>query len=233
VNKNKIFGETTMVALFVLATILICITIDYLVQRAQKKREVYQPQVVLSSESFILPRGYFFSKAHTWLELLFSGKVYVGVDDFISKVLGKVDAIEILPLGEKVKKGEPIFKIKQGARELTFLSPVTGKITAINPNILESPETILKDPYLNGWILMIEPEDVASEVKNLLIGSEASRWLKNEIKRFREFISREAPKFSPTLEPTLADGGLVIKGVLQNVDEKTWEKFEKEFIGQL
>jgi len=110
---------------------------------------------------------------------------------------------------------------------------VTGKITAINPNILESPETILKDPYLNGWILMIEPEDVASEVKNLLIGSEASRWLKNEIKRFREFISREAPKFSPTLEPTLADGGLVIKGVLQNVDEKTWEKFEKEFIGQL
>jgi len=233
VNKNKIFGETTMVALFVLATILICITIDYLVQRAQKKREVYQPQVVLSSESFILPRGYFFSKAHTWLELLFYGKVYVGVDDFISKVLGKVDAIEILPLGEKVKKGEPIFKIKQGARELTFLSPVTGKITAINPNILESPETILKDPYLNGWILMIEPEDVASEVKNLLIGSEASRWLKNEIKRFREFISREAPKFSPTLEPTLADGGLVIKGVLQNVDEKTWEKFEKEFIGQL
>jgi len=233
VNKNKIFGETTMVALFVLATILICITIDYLVQRAQKKREVYQPQVVLSSESFILPRGYFFSKAHTWLEILFSGKVYVGVDDFISKVLGKVDAIEILPLGEKVKKGEPIFKIKQGARELTFLSPVTGKITAINPNILESPETILKDPYLNGWILMIEPEDVASEVKNLLIGSEASRWLKNEIKRFREFISREAPKFSPTLEPTLADGGLVIKGVLQNVDEKTWEKFEKEFIGQL
>jgi len=233
VNKNKIFGETTMVALFVLATILICITIDYLVQRAQKKREVYQPQVVLSSESFILPRGYFFSKAHTWLELLFSGKVYVGVDDFISKVLGKVDAIEILPLVEKVKKGEPIFKIKQGARELTFLSPVTGKITAINPNILESPETILKDPYLNGWILMIEPEDVASEVKNLLIGSEASRWLKNEIKRFREFISREAPKFSPTLEPTLADGGLVIKGVLQNVDEKTWEKFEKEFIGQL
>lgn len=222
-----------MVALFVLATILICITIDYLVQRAQKKREVYQPQVVLSSESFILPRGYFFSKAHTWLELLFSGKVYVGVDDFISKVLGKVDAIEILPLVEKVKKGEPIFKIKQGARELTFLSPVTGKITAINPNILESPETILKDPYLNGWILMIEPEDVASEVKNLLIGSEASRWLKNEIKRFREFISREAPKFSPTLEPTLADGGLVIKGVLQNVDEKTWEKFEKEFIGQL
>lgn len=222
-----------MVALFVLATILICITVDYLVQRAQKKREVYQPQVVLSTESFVLPRGYFFSKAHTWLELLFSGKVYVGVDDFISKVIGKVEAVEILPLGEKVKKGDPIFKIKQGNRELTFLSPVTGKITAINPSILESPETILKDPYLNGWIVMIEPEDVASEVKNLLIGNEASQWLKNEIKRFREFISREAPKFSPALEPTLADGGLVIKGVLQNVDKETWEKFEKEFIGQL
>lgn len=222
-----------MVALFVLATILICITVDYLVQKAQKKREAYQPQIVLSAENFVIPRGFFFSKVHTWLELLFSGRVYVGVDDFISKVIGKVDAIEVLPIGEKLKKGEPIFKIKQGERSLVFPSPVNGKVIAVNPNILEAPDTILKDPYLNGWIVMIEPEDVASEVKNLLIGNEASRWLRSEIKRFKEFISKEAPKFSPALEPTLADGGIVIKGVLQNVDGKTWEKFEKEFIQQL
>lgn len=137
-----------------------------------------------------------------------------------------------MPVGEKITKGEPLFKIRQGERTLTFLSPVSGKIAKINPIIFESPQTILKDPYLNGWIIMIEPEDIASEVKNLLIGSEASKWLKNEIKRFREFISKEAPKFSPALELTLADGGLVIKGVLQNVDAKTWEKFEKEFIQQ-
>lgn len=222
-----------MVALFVIATILICLTVDYFVQRAQKKREAIQPQVILSTESFILPRGYFFSKAHTWLELLFTGKVYVGVDDFISKVAGKIDSVEVLPAGEKVKKGEPLFRIKQNGKTLTFYSPVSGKISAINTTILESPETILNDPYINGWIVMIEPEDVASEVKNLLIGNEASQWLRNEIRRFREFISREAPKFSPAVEPTLADGGLVIKGVLQNVDEKTWEKFEKEFIQQL
>lgn len=220
-----------MVALFVIATILTCIAIDLLIQRAHKKREIYQPQVMLSPESFVLPRGYFFSKAHTWLELLFSGKVYVGVDDFISKVTGKIDAIEVLPVGEKIKKGDPLFKIKQGERTLTFISPINGKITEINPSILESPETILNDPYFNGWIVMIEPEDVSSELKNLLIGNEASQWLRNEIKRFREFISIEAPKFSP--EPTLVDGGLVIKGVLQNVDEKTWEKFEKEFIQRI
>jgi len=231
VSKIKT-GEIAMVALFVIATILVCLTIDYFVQRAQKKREAYQPQVMLSPESFILPRGYFFSKAHTWLEILFSGKVYVGVDDFISKVTGKIDAVEVLPVGEKITKGEPLFKIRQGERTLTFLSPVSGKIAKINPIIFESPQTILKDPYLNGWIIMIEPEDIASEVKNLLIGSEASKWLKNEIRRFREFISKEAPKFSPALELTLADGGLVIKGVLQNVDAKTWEKFEKEFIQQ-
>lgn len=222
-----------MVALFVIATILICITIDYFVQRSQKKREVYQTQVVLSPESFILPRGYFFSKAHTWLELLFSGKVHIGVDDFISKITGKIDAIEVLPVGEEVVKGKPLFKIKQGNRTLTFLSPVSGKIKAINSSVLESPEIILKDPYLNGWIVMIEPNDIASEVKSLLIGQEASQWLRNEIKRFREFITKETSKFSPTPELTLADGGLVIKGVLQSVDEKTWEKFEREFVQQL
>jgi glycine cleavage system H protein len=229
VKKQK-YGETAMVALFVIATILVCLAIDYFVQRAEKRKEALQPQVVLSTESFALPRGYFFSKAHTWLELLFSGKVYVGVDDFISKVTGKIDAIEVLPVGEKVKKGEPLLRLKQDSRTLTFLSPVNGKVVGVNPTVIESPEVILKDPYLNGWIVMIEPEDLASEVKDMLIGSEASQWLRNEVRRFREFISMEAPKFSPAVEPTLADGGLVIKGVLQNVDEKTWEKFEKEFI---
>ncbi len=232
IEKNKNTGETAMVALFVITTILICLTIDYLVQRAQKKREAIQPQIVLSTESFVLPRGYFFSKAHTWLELLFTGKVYVGIDDFIAKVAGKIDAVEVPSIGERIKKGEPLFKIKQNGKTLTFYSPVSGKISAINPVILESPNMLLNDPYLNGWIVMVEPEDVASEIKNLLIGNEASQWLRNEIRRFREFISREAPKFSPALEPTLADGGLVIKGVLQNVDEKTWEKFEQEFIQQ-
>ncbi len=222
-----------MVALFVIATILVCLVIDYFVQRAEKKREALQPQVILSAESFMLPRGYFFSKAHTWLELLFSGNVYVGVDDFISKVTGKIDAIEVLPVGEKVKKGEPLLRLKQGSRTLTFLSPVNGKIAGVNTTAIESPEVILKDPYLNGWIVMIEPEDLASEVKDMLIGSEASQWLRNEIRRFREFISREAPRLSPAVEPTLADGGLVIKGVLENVDEKIWEKFEKEFIQRL
>ncbi len=222
-----------MVALFVIATILVCLAIDYFVQKAEKRKEALQPQIVLSTESFVLPRGYFFSKAHTWLELLFSGKVYVGVDDFISKVTGKIDAVEVLPVGEKVKKGEPLLRLKQGSRTLTFLSPVNGKVAGINPTVIESPDVILKDPYLNGWIVMIEPEDLASEVKDMLIGSEASQWLRNEIRRFREFISMEAPKFSPAVEPTLADGGLVIKGVLQNVDEKTWEKFEKEFIQKL
>jgi len=222
-----------MVALFVIATILVCLAIDYMVQRSARTREAFQPAVMLSAENFFIPRGYFFSKAHTWLELLFSGKVYIGVDDFISKVIGKVDSVEIVPADGKIKKGEPLFRIKLGERTLTFYSPVSGKISAINPKILEDPGAFLTDPYLNGWIVEVEPEDIASEVKSLLIGSEASQWLRNEIRRFREFISREAPKFSPMPEATLADGGLVVKGVLQNVDKETWEKFEKEFIRQI
>ncbi len=218
-----------MVALFVIATILVCLTIDYIVQRKERRAEAPQPQVTLSSDSFILPRGYFFNKAHTWLELLFSGKVYIGVDDFISKVAGKIDAVEVIA-SERVRKGEPLFRIRQGERTLTFYSPISGKISAINTSVIESPQTILEDPYLNGWVVMVEPEDIASEVKEFMIGNEASRWLRNEIRRFREFITREAPRFS--VEPTLADGGLVIKGVLQNVDERVWEKFEEEFIHQ-
>jgi glycine cleavage system H protein len=219
-----------MVALFVIATILVCLMVDYLVQKAERKREALVREVVLSPDSFILPRGYFFSKFHAWIELLFSGKIYIGVDDFIAKVLGRVDSIEVLPVGERVKSGDALFKIRQNGRELTFCSPISGEITAVNTEVLERPSEILEDPYLKGWIVMIEPDDIAVELKNLFVGSEASRWLRNELKRFREFISREAPRFSPTVEPTLADGGLIIKGVLEGFDNDVWEKFKREFI---
>ncbi|HLU43399.1 MAG TPA: glycine cleavage system protein H, partial [Natronosporangium sp.] len=46
-------------------------------------------------------------------------------------------------------------------------SPLTGSVTAVNQEAVDSPELINSDPYGRGWLFELEPED-ASAVEGLL-----------------------------------------------------------------
>jgi hypothetical protein len=75
-----------MVALLVIATILLCVGIELLRDRA-KQRSAVPIAVKVSADRFLLPKGYFISKAHTWVELTFAGEARIGIDDFSQKVI--------------------------------------------------------------------------------------------------------------------------------------------------
>lgn len=54
-----------MVALFVIATILLCVGIELLRDRAKQRSKVPAATQV-HADQILLPKGYFISKAHTW-----------------------------------------------------------------------------------------------------------------------------------------------------------------------
>lgn len=221
-----------MVALFVIGTIITCVIIEYV--RGRTKQHAFALQTARTNgqhDRFLLPRGYFFSKYHTWAELLFSGNVRIGADDFTQKIVGTIDAVEVVPAGTEIKKGEPLFQIKQGNRKLNFPSPFSGKVSQINSQLLNSPSLLKKAPYFGGWIAVLEPTNLTSELKLLTIADEAGHWLRAEVSRFRNFINSQ--RIAGSLVPasaTLLDGGIPMNGVLQAANDKTWKEFEEEFI---
>jgi glycine cleavage system H protein len=42
-----------------------------------------------------------------------------------------------------------------------YYAPVSGKVTAVNEDLLETPGLINDDPYVRGWIVEMELEDRA------------------------------------------------------------------------
>ncbi|MGD0263776.1 MAG: hypothetical protein ABSD47_02330, partial [Candidatus Methylomirabilota bacterium] len=85
-----------MVAILVVFTIILFIAADLVVQWVRARRAkpalASSPKAAgvtdllvpsLQLERFSLPGGLFFYRGHTWANLLFSGQVKVGVDDFI------------------------------------------------------------------------------------------------------------------------------------------------------
>lgn len=225
-----------MVALFVVATIIVFLVIDYFVQRAEKRKAALAPVAQVSTKArFVIPKGYFFGKGHTWVELLSGGSTRVGLDDFVQKIMGKIDEVGFVPTNGKVAKGDKLFTIRQGDKVMSFRSPISGKIVAFNEEISRIPAILKKEPYKGGWVAIIEPANLDKEIKLLSIGNEAAQWLKDEIKRFRNFITAQATAFSRAGSPspaglTLMDGGIPVDGVMERSSRETWKTFEDDFL---
>ena len=219
-----------MVALFVIATILLCVGIELLRDRA-KQRTAVPAAAQVPVDRFLLPKGYFLSKAHTWVELTFAGEARIGVDDFAQKVIGTIERIEVAPLGSEINKGDTLMKVYHGNRMLSIPTPITGKVLTVNDSLLDSPKRLHQDPYLAGWVAVVTPKNISSELHFLTIADEAAKWLRKEVSRFRDFIKAQSQIGMPVpAGVTMLDGGAPLSGVLEQFNENTWNAFQKEFL---
>jgi glycine cleavage system H protein len=239
-----------MVAIFVVLTILVFLTIDYFVLRLQRKRLAQgelvrhvglvpvsidenllprRPHYPVHYKGFALPQGLFFDRGHTWLRLRPSGEARIGVDDFAQALLGRIDTIEMPAVGQELKRGAVIFRLKQGTRSATFVSPVEGVVTAVNETLLRSAEALKQTSYQQNWLVTVKPNGMSAALKHLLVAEDAIQWLKGELRRFRDFVSGAAPQVALVGE-TLQDGGQPVDGLLERMDDQVWEKFERDFL---
>ncbi len=227
-----------MVAIFVVSLIIAFVLLDLVTERFRplpSPQENLQNPIPspwsfgLRAESLPLPSGLFFHPGHTWAHLLPSGEVKVGADAFAAKVLGRIDHVQLPRVGEKREQGERIFAIHQGERRASFPAPLSGIITAVNPRLIGDAEALKKDPYQEGWVVVMKPLALARELKDLAIAEEAARWLEREVSRFVEFVARHlAP--DEILGATAADGGLVMEGLLEKMDDDAWQWFQEAFL---
>ncbi|MBI4841546.1 MAG: glycine cleavage system protein H [candidate division NC10 bacterium] len=185
----------------------------------------------LQSRRFVLPGGLFFHRGHTWANLLFSGQVKVGADDFLQRLLGHVDAVTLPPLGAEVKQGQPLATIRQGGRTATLTAPVDGVVCAVNGELAKAPGLLKRDPYTRGWLVALQPTNLAANLPGLAVGESALVWLKAELARLQEFLhATQTLKQDALVGVTAADGGLVADGLLEHLDDEAWAEFQSRFL---
>jgi CheY-like chemotaxis protein len=167
-----------------------------------------------------VPAGAFISEGHVWACIELNGLVKLGVDDFIMKIIGNVDSIELPLLRKKINKGEILFTVKQGQRLLPIKSPMSGTISTVNRSVEADISLLNENPYSSGWACAIDPSDLNQELKDMTIGSNALDWYKKEIDRYIDIVK----KTDDDKEPASPDKE---KKRLSNL---LWDKFREEFI---
>ena len=97
-----------------------------------------------------------------------NGRVRIGLSDFVQQRSGDVAFAEIKPVGTSLVFGDEVAVIETIKVNITFSSPVTGKIVEVNPAMAEAPEAINQDPFGDGWLAVIESVDWAANRTRLL-----------------------------------------------------------------
>jgi glycine cleavage system H protein len=97
-----------------------------------------------------------------------NGRVRIGLSDFVQQRSGDVAFAEIKPAGTSLAFGDEVAVIETIKVNITFTSPVTGKVVEVNPAMAEAPEAINQDPFGEGWLAVIEPTDWAADRARLL-----------------------------------------------------------------
>ena len=97
-----------------------------------------------------------------------NGRVRIGLSDFVQQRSGDVAFADVKPVGTVLAAGEEVAVIETIKVNITYTSPVNGKVVDVNPAMNDAPEAINQDPYDAGWLTVMEVADWDSERAKLL-----------------------------------------------------------------
>ncbi len=95
-----------------------------------------------------------YSREHEWVRVE-DGAAVVGITDFAQDQLGDVVFVSLPAVGSKVAALEKMGEIESVKSVSELYSPVSGTVVEINQAAVDSPETINRDAYGEGWLLRV------------------------------------------------------------------------------
>jgi len=100
-----------------------------------------------------------FSNDHEWVRAIDDGCWRVGITDYAQDSLGDVVFVEPPAVGSAVGAGDTCGEIESTKSVSEVYSPVSGTVTAVNPALTDDPALLNSDPYGEGWIYEMRPDD--------------------------------------------------------------------------
>jgi glycine cleavage system H protein len=120
-----------------------------------------------------------YTKEHEWVEKLSDTVVRIGITDFAQDQLGDIVFVELPKVGASVTANESIGSVESVKTVSDIFCPVSGKVTAVNNTLEESPELVNNASFGEGWMVEVEISGPEA-LEGLLSAAEYSSYIGNE-----------------------------------------------------
>jgi len=117
-----------------------------------------------------IPDNLKYTSDHEWVRTE-GDLIVIGITDFAQSELGDVVFVEVETVGESLATGESFGTIEAVKTVSDMYMPAAGEVVEMNEALESNPELINKDPYGEGWVIKVRPEN--PEELNELLTAEA------------------------------------------------------------
>jgi hypothetical protein len=147
-----------------------------------------------------------YHRGHTWVKSADDGTFTIGLDELADHLVGNPDSVEMPEVGTELEINQTAWRMKKNGNEIRVRAPLDGTVVGVGGS-------------KEGWFLKIrprlDPRDPRT-LRHLLKGPEVHGWLSRELERLQLQLR------APNTPPALADGGVLMPGLMDAVPEADW-----------
>ena len=164
--------------------------------------------------------------SHVWVR--FYDLAVVGADDLMQAALGPIDEVDLPPDGLRIRRGEPLFRLRSADRNIEVMSPISGTVIAANKALLHNPELVNREPFGRGWVVRLRGDDLPNDQRFLLCGRKTRAWFRRDVDRVFDNLPVPGDP-TPGSPRSAAPAGLLH----QRIDDAAWSRLtETTFAAQ-
>ena len=106
-----------------------------------------------------IPEELRYNESHEWVRQEEDGTVTVGITDHAQAQLGDLVYVELPEPGLSLQANESLGVVESVKAASDIYSPIGGRVVAVNTALADAPEQVHADPYGEGWLVRLAPED--------------------------------------------------------------------------
>ncbi|MBI9072255.1 MAG: glycine cleavage system protein H [Melioribacteraceae bacterium] len=191
-------------------------------KKLRQKVNEFEPQLSLV-DWFYLAKDYLYHQGHSWVLPQGATEVKIGVDDFLQKMVGKPDKINLPDVGAAIYQNKVGWNFEIDNKTIDILAPIDGKVLEINKEVLNNPELLNKNSYKDGWLMKVEVKNLPTQKKVLFTGNLAKAWIEDTIENVNLMMNGE-----PGV--VMQDGGSLMPGFIKEISKENWHNEIKKFL---
>lgn len=126
-----------------------------------------------------IPGDLKFMRSHEWARLEDDGRVTVGISDHAQDQLGDLVYVELPQVGDHFEQGETSAVLESVKAASDIYAPISGTVLEVNEALADVPETVNSDVYGDGWLFVMQADDI-KQVGELLSPGDYATMLQEE-----------------------------------------------------
>ena len=126
-----------------------------------------------------IPGDLKFAPSHEWVRVEDDGTLTVGISGHAQEQLGDLVFVETPEVDRDCEAEEGIAVVESVKAASDIYAPVAGKVVDANPNLAENPELVNTDPYGEGWLFKLMPNEI-DDIENMMTPDDYEAYLESE-----------------------------------------------------